>query len=135
MKFDLDERMLRFAVSVGRLVNQLPTDRLGSHVAGQLVRCGTAPVAHYAEARGAESRRDFIHKLRLALKELRESLAWLQLASRAGLIAATESDESIRECDELIAILVTSVATATRNLGARHPPRREHQREIGTGTG
>jgi hypothetical protein len=60
-KFDLDLRLTVLAAAVGRVVNTLPSDRLGSHIAGQLVRCGTAPIAHYAEAQGAESRRDFIH--------------------------------------------------------------------------
>ena len=61
------------AVSISRVVQGLPSDRIGAHVAGQLVRCCTAPVANYAEALGAESRRDFIHKMKLGLKELRES--------------------------------------------------------------
>jgi four helix bundle protein len=71
--YDLRDRLLEFAVSIGQIVKGLPGDRIGSHVAGQLLRSGTAPAAHYAEACGAEFRRDFIHKLKVALKELREA--------------------------------------------------------------
>ena len=116
MPFDLDHRMLGFAAATCRIVQRLPTDRLGSHVAGQLVRCGTAPAAHYAEAQGAESRRDFIHKLRLALKELRESLFWLRLARQMNLVAERETEDAVDEGGELIAILVASIRTAKRNV-------------------
>jgi four helix bundle protein len=121
LKFDLNDRMLDLAAAVGHIVNQLPADRVGSHIAGQLVRCGTAPAAHYAEAQGAESRRDFVHKLRLALKELRESLAWLRLAARLDLAPARDTESAVRECDELIAILCKSVQTAQQNMRPGRP--------------
>src|SRR5947209_2767044 len=76
---DLMERILEFAARVGKLVDALPDTRMGRHVAGQLVRCGTSPVGNYSEACGAESRRDFVHKLGITLKELRESNGWLRL--------------------------------------------------------
>ena len=75
----LADRLLDFAVRVGKVVDALPKRRLANHAANQLVRCGTAPGSHYEEACGAESRSDFIHKLRLALKELRESSYWLRV--------------------------------------------------------
>ncbi len=82
-RFDLENRLMDLAVSIGRVVQRLPGDRIGAHFAGQLVRCCTAPAANYAEALGAESRRDFVHKMKLGLKELRESQTWLRFAEDA----------------------------------------------------
>jgi len=115
MRFDLEERLLGLATTVSGTVTQLPGNRVGLHIAGQLVRSGTAPAAHYAEAQGAESRRDFVHMLRLALKELRESLVWLCLARRTGLATDQQIESAVRECRELIAIRATSIQTARRN--------------------
>ncbi len=84
-------------------------------MAGQLARSGTSAGANYAEARAAESRRDFIHKLKLVLKELRESLFWLRLSKRLNLAKENQLDVAIDECDELIAILVRSISTARKN--------------------
>ena len=70
---DLEDRLLDFAARVGKLVEALPDTRLGRHVAGQLVRSGTSPAPNYAEACAAESKKDFIHKLGIALKELCEA--------------------------------------------------------------
>ncbi len=112
---DLNDRLLDFAVAIASIVQQLPSHRVGSHIAGQLVRCGTAPAADYAEAQGAESRRDFVHKLKLALKELRESLVWLRLARRRKLGNRVDLNLAAQECDELIAILFKSIETAKRN--------------------
>ena len=112
---DLNDRLLDFAVAIASIVKRLPSHCVGSHIAGQLVRCGTAPAANYAEAQGAESRRDFVHKLKLALKELRESLVWLRLALRMKLGTRVDIDLAAQECDELIAILFKSIETAKRN--------------------
>jgi four helix bundle protein len=70
---DIGDRLLNFAVRVGKVVDALPETRMGRHVAGQLVRCGTSPCPNYEEACAAESRADFVHKLRICLKELRET--------------------------------------------------------------
>lgn len=110
--YDLDGRLLRFAVSVGKITKAFPNDRLGIHVGKQLIRSGTAPAANYAEAQAAESRRDFIHKLKISLKELRESLVWLRLAQRMELNAGRRLEYALKECDELIAIFVKSIDTA-----------------------
>ena len=104
------------AVSVSRVVQRLLANRIGAHVAGQLMRCCTAPVASYAEAMGAESRRDFIHKMKLGLKELRESLVWLRYSQRMQLTSSDEIELNVQECDELIAIFVASIRTAKKNL-------------------
>ncbi len=70
---DLAERLLEFAARTGKVVDALPETRMGRHVAGQLVRCGTSPAPNYAEACGAESRKDFVHKLSICLKEFRKT--------------------------------------------------------------
>jgi four helix bundle protein len=97
------------------VVDSLPRTRIARHVAGQLLRCGTAPAAHYAEAQAAESRRDFIHKLRLCLKELRETAYWLKFSKRVVLGEEVALDRALDEADQLVAILYTSVRTAERN--------------------
>ena len=78
---DIEERLIDFAVMMIALCEKMPETRAGRHVAGQLVRSGTSPAPQYGEARGAESRRDFVHKLRICLKELNESRIWLEIAS------------------------------------------------------
>ncbi|MCK4623755.1 MAG: four helix bundle protein, partial [Phycisphaerae bacterium] len=89
---------------------------IGNHIAGQLVRCGTSPAANYGEARAAESRRDFIHKMKVCLKELRETLVWLTVIKKKGLLRHFDKlDFAIEENNELISIFVTSIGTAERN--------------------
>ena len=112
---DIARRLLKFAALVGRLVEMLPNTRLGRHVAGQFVRCGTAPAFHYAEARNAESRRDFIHKLHLCLKELNESGVCLDLSAESDLLPGEETDPAIAECDALCRIIGKSIVTAKSN--------------------
>jgi len=84
---ELEDRLLEFAARVGKAVDALPESRLGRHIAGQLVRSGTSPAPNYAEACGAESRRDFVHKMSIALKELRESRCWIRLIIKAELLS------------------------------------------------
>src|SRR5690348_11213067 len=83
---ELSERLWRFAARVGKVVDALPSTRLGRHVAGQLVRCGTASAPNYDESCAAESRRDFVHKLGIALKELKETRGWLRFIVIAELL-------------------------------------------------
>ncbi|MCY2994618.1 MAG: four helix bundle protein [Planctomycetota bacterium] len=109
---DLASRLVEFAARIGKVVDALPDTRLGRHVAGQLVRCGTAGAPNYAEARGAESQKDFIHKLGICLKELRESQCWLDLIVRADLLPEARLSPLLDESDQLIAILVKSIVTA-----------------------
>jgi len=78
--------LLYFAVRIGKVIDALPETRMGRDVAGQLVRCGTSPAPNYDEACAAESSRDFIHKLRVVLKELKESRVWIRFIIRAQLI-------------------------------------------------
>ena len=74
---ELEDRLINFAVMVIGVVEVLPNSKAGNHIAGQLVRSGTSPAPNYGEARSAESRKDFIHKMKISLKELRESVIWL----------------------------------------------------------
>ncbi|MCJ7735850.1 MAG: four helix bundle protein, partial [Anaerolineae bacterium] len=80
---DIEERLIDFAVRIVKLCVTLPKTQAGRHIGGQLVRSGTAPAAHYAEARGAETTKDFIHKLRLGQKDLNESRVWLKIIVRS----------------------------------------------------
>ena len=82
---ELSQRLLNFAARIGRVVDELPDTKLARHVGSQLVRCGTSPGPNYEEGCAAESRRDFIHKLSICLKELRESRYWLRLIVAANL--------------------------------------------------
>ncbi len=109
---DLALRIVEFAARIGNVVDALPDTRLGRHVAAQLIRSGTASVPNYGEACGSESRKDFVHKLGICEKELRESLRWLELTVRAGLLSQSRLSLLLDECDQLIAIIVKSIATA-----------------------
>ena len=115
-KFDLEDRLVDFAVTIIDTVEALPRTRAGNHIAGQLVRCGTSPALNYGEAQSAESQKDFIHKIKIVLKELRETSICLKITKRKPLIKPPERVDSVLcECDELISIFVTSVSTAKRN--------------------
>jgi len=114
-KYDIEDRLLRFTERILEVVEALPATRVGSHIAGQLTRCGASPLANYAEAQGGESRADFIHKLGVALKELRETRVWLLLIQRKALAGPPECLQPlVEECGELISILFASVRTAKR---------------------
>ena len=84
--YDLEERLLEYSVQIIKIVEQLPKTRIGNHVAGHILRSGTSPYPNHGEAQAAESAKDFIHKLRIALKELRETHRWLKLIQRVPLI-------------------------------------------------
>jgi four helix bundle protein len=118
--YDLEDRLLAFASCIIRLVQTLPKNRAGNHIAGQLLRSGTASLPHHGEAQAAESASDFIHKLKLGLKELRESFRWLRLIQYSGLIKPPARVQPLLdETDELIRIFVASIKTAEkRKLGA-----------------
>ena len=109
---DLAQRLIEFAARIGKVIDALPDTRLGRHVAGQLVRCGTAGAPNYAEARGAESQKDFIHKLGICLKELRESQCWIELIIHAELLPEARLAQLLDECDQWISIIVKSIVTA-----------------------
>jgi len=111
--YDLEGRLIDFAVCIIRIAESLPKTKTGLHIEGQLIRCGTSPAANYGEAQGAESLADFVHKMRLCLKELRETRVWLLMVSRACLLQdMTDLDWTLKENEELIAIFVTSIKTS-----------------------
>ena len=115
--WDLEERLLEFSVRIIRLADSLVPTRAGNHVAGQLLRSGTSPLPNHGEAEAAESAADFLHKLRICLKELRETLRWLRLIHRAPLIdKASKVEQLLIETDELIRIFVASIRTVERRI-------------------
>ena len=115
----LEDRLLDFAARAGAVVDALPDTRLGRHVAGELVRCGTSPAPNYAEACAAESRADFVHKLAIVLKELRESRVWLKLCVKSRLLALKKLAALIDECSQLMNIIGASIVTAKTNARIR----------------
>lgn len=111
-KFDLEERLLDFAVRIVRVAEQTPKTDAGRHVADQVFRSGTSPYANHGEAESAESTSDFIHKLKICLKELRETWRWLRLIQRIPMVQKPELlDPLIKETDELIRIFRQSIIT------------------------
>ena len=112
---DLEDRLLEFAARVGKVIDALPDTRLSRHIAGQLVRSGTSPAPNYAEACAAESKRDFIHKLGIALKELRESRSWIKLILKAELLPAARMSPLLDEVQQLCNIVGKSIVTAKAN--------------------
>ena len=115
-KFDLEERLLEFASTVIDLSEKLPDSRAGNHIAGQILRSGTSPFPNHGEAESAESRDDFIHKLKICLKELRETRRWARLIHHKGW-AKNKSTLLfvLSESDELIRIFMSSIRTAQQN--------------------
>jgi four helix bundle protein len=116
--FDLEDRLLDYSAEIVRTVEELPRTLAGSHVARQLLGLGTSPFAHHGEAQSAESRRDFIHKMSVCLKELREANRWLWLIHRVSLLhPVSRVDPMLQETSERIRIFDASVRTAERNEG------------------
>jgi four helix bundle protein len=124
---ELEDRLIDFAVVVVGVAESLPSTRAGNPFAGQLIRSGTSPAPNYGEARSAGSRKDFIHKMKIALKELRETMIWLKMIwlkmiwlkmiwlkmiSRKSMVGAEGAAAAVSECGELIAIFVSSTRTA-----------------------
>jgi len=111
MGSDIAERLLKFAVAAVQLTTRLAKDPAGRHVASQLLRSATGGGANYEEARAAESREDFVHKIGVAAKEVRETVLWLELIQKSGWTTA-DLGAAIREAGELAAILGASARTA-----------------------
>jgi len=114
-KYDLEERLLEFTAGIVRLADSLPNTKAGNHIAGQLLRCGTSPLANHGEVEAAESRKDFLHKLRICLKELRETWRWLHLVGRLELTDGHKLGANLTEVEELIRIFAASVRTTEKN--------------------
>ena len=115
-KYDINDRLIDFAVNIIKLGESIGNSRAGAHMASQLLRSGTSPSLNYGEAQSAESRSDFIHKLKIALKELRETKNNILIIQKANLSTNKALMMLIlKECSELIAILVKSTETAQKN--------------------
>jgi four helix bundle protein len=112
---DIQERLIDFAVRIMKLCSALPKTQAGKHVAGQLLRCGTSPAPNYGEARGAESNRDFVHKLGIVLKELNESGIWLEMIVRSEMLPERQVRPLDGECEELRKIVASSIRTAGKH--------------------
>ena len=112
---ELADRLLDFTISIIKLVIEIPKDMIGNHISSQLLRSGTSPGANYEEARGAESRADFIHKLGIVLKELKESRYWLKVIQKATLIKPDNTTQILDKCEALTAIIAKSIFTARKS--------------------
>jgi len=109
---ELSERLIHFAARVGKVVDALPDTRMGRHIGGQLVRSGTSPAPNYEEACAAESPADFVHKLSIGLKELRESRCWIRLIIETEMLPEHRMGELLDECNQLCKIIAQSIVTA-----------------------
>jgi len=108
----LEDRLIAFAVSIIQITDSLPNTRAGNTIANQIVRSGTSPALNYGEAQSAESTRDFIHKVQVVLKELRETLIALKIIREAQLLTEPSIVEiTIQENNELISIFVATINT------------------------
>jgi len=115
-KYDLQERLIDYAVRIINLSEALPNTKAGKHVSSQILRSGTSSAPNYGEAQSAESPADFVHKLKISLKELRETEIWLKIIAKAKMIKPeSQLVPLLQETDELVAILFTSIETAKKN--------------------
>ena len=113
---DISKRLIQFAARIVKVCHSLPATAVGNHISGQLMRCGTAPAAHHAEAKSAESPADFVHKLKIAVKELNESEVWLRIILASDILQAPRFDELLDECNQLQRILSASIKTARKSV-------------------
>ncbi len=115
-KYDLEERLIGFGLQVIEVVELLPKSTIGQIIGNQLLRSGTSSAYNYGEAQVAESRNDFIHKMKICLKELKECNIGIQFIMRKPLIRDLTLIQNLeRECKELISIFVKSIETANIN--------------------
>ncbi len=116
-KYDLEERLLEYAASIVRLAEDMVKTKAGNHVGGQLLRSGTSPYFNHGEAEAAESQRDFVHKMGVCLKELRESKRALRLIKKVPLVQYPADIEPLLvETEELIKIFFVSIRTAKQKV-------------------
>lgn len=115
---DIQERLIQFAAPIIKVCDTLPKTTAGKHIASQLLRSGTSPAPNHGEARSAESTADFIHKLKISVKELNETEVWLRIIIASDLIPVSLLEPLLDECIQLQRILNTSIKTARRSLDA-----------------
>ncbi len=120
---ELEDRLIQFSVSIIKIADKLKNTRAGTTVANQMVRSGISPALNYGEAQSAESKNDFIHKIQITLKELRETQVALKITKEAQLHNDIDLiDEAIKENDELVSIFVSTVNTLRKGK-SRHDQR------------
>ncbi|MGV3529972.1 MAG: four helix bundle protein [Flavisolibacter sp.] len=115
-KYDLEDRLIKFAICILEICDILPNTRTGSNLEHQLSKSGTAPALIYGEAQAAESRNDFIHKIKLILKELRETKISLRIVDEKPIVKSEKVTTGLKECNELIGIFSKSITTARANI-------------------
>lgn len=116
-KFDLEERLIDFAVQSMEIAELISNSYAGRHLGGQLIRSGTSGALNYGEVQGSESQKDFVHKMKIILKELRESHVCLKIIKRKSMVRQEDKlEKALKECNELIAIFVSSCKTAQQKL-------------------
>ena len=121
-KYDLEERLIDYSLVIIEIVEILPNTKVGNHIGGQILGCGTSPAFNYGEAQVAESRDDFIHKMKICVKELKETLVALKIIYKKPLIDnLVKVDKAIVECKELISIFVKSIDPARKNKALKKP--------------
>jgi len=113
-KYDLEDRLIDFAIKISEIVEELPNTKFGNYLGGQMIRSGTSPSLNNGEAQSAESKDDFIHKLKVILKELRETRIGLKIILRKPLLEPGRVEHVLNENNELIAIFITSIETARK---------------------
>ena len=115
-KYNLEERLIDFSILILDVIEQLPNDKIGNHLGGQLLRSETSPALNYGEAQSAESRNDFIHKMKICLKELRETGICLKIIIRKPVMKnLVLAEKAFAESNELAAIFNKSIDTASKN--------------------
>ncbi len=112
---DIQARLIQFAARIIKACGALPRTQAGKHISGQLIRSGTATAAHYGEARSAESPADFVHKLKIGVKELNESEVWLRIIVASDMMKAEKLADMLDECIQLQRILNASIKTARQS--------------------
>jgi four helix bundle protein len=121
-RFELEERLIAFSVTIIELTNEMNTSKAGNHLSGQLIRSGTSVSLNYGEAQSAESKNDFVHKMQVILKELRETFICLKLINRSSIFENSgKIDGILKENNELISIFVKSIQTARKSQHSTIP--------------
>ncbi len=116
--YDLEERLINFSVSILNLIESMPQSFGAMTLSKQLSRSGTSPALNYGEAQAAESGKDFLHKMKICLKELRETQICLKIIKRKPYLPNEKVDSVLNECNQLVAIFTKSIATKTNNMRA-----------------
>jgi len=113
--FDLEERFINFSVEVIRFTESLPKSNTGMYFFDQIMRAAASSTLNYSESKSAESRKDFIHKIKISLKELREAYSGIRIVMELSKNPHEKMEWILKEGNELISILVTSIKTARKN--------------------